>query len=218
MLGALSADTIPQVWTVGEEENAVSTYARLVRLAPGRTGLLVTQSGGFDHPKRRHELFMAVGPRLRSEFAIQDLQGPSWSAMDAVDLGGDRSVLVHVSTFEPGADDQPDTLEVSRHVWDAKSDKLRVMDAAEGPAVQALTVGRFATIAAARKEKSAKPNCLGAFVVVPASSLAATGNPKDIVLAAASDRHAEIEAARARVGKCAPGLPIAIVSMSQRKT
>jgi hypothetical protein len=211
--GALSEATTPVGVSLGSDDDTVATFPRLVHFAAGRTGLLVTQRGGYDHVKRRHDLFVVGDSRLIHALGEEEPAGPAWSTTEVAGLAAGREAIVHVRTFEPGDDETPDTLEASRYAWDAKDDRLRAVSGKEAVPLYVLTAGRFPTIAAARAAKNEQAECLSPFVVIPLSSLEGPkgGGGKNFTLAAVSVQRAEAEAARAKIAGCAPTVKSSIV-------
>jgi hypothetical protein len=92
--GALSRATTPVGLSLSNAEDVVATFPRLVRLAPARTGLLVTQRGGYRPVKRRHDLFVVSERRLLRAWAAEEPPGPAWSTTEVVRLAGGRDAIV----------------------------------------------------------------------------------------------------------------------------
>jgi hypothetical protein len=70
------ADPGLTAWAIGEEESYVSTTARLVQVAPGTLGLLLTQRFGFEHVKRAHVLLLVQQGKLVPAWEASEAPGP----------------------------------------------------------------------------------------------------------------------------------------------
>ena len=63
----MGADVGLKAQATGVESRYVSTVGRTATVAPGKTGLLVTQNFGFEHRKRAHVVLLpSDGKLLRS--------------------------------------------------------------------------------------------------------------------------------------------------------
>ncbi len=153
-------------WTAGQEEGGVTTALRSVALSAGHPGVLVYQAAGFEHIKRRYDLFGAAGGKLRRLWSAEEAQGPVWSGVEVVAnaAGGDSLLFLQ---GRRGTDNVADELQARRLRWNAEMQAV-----GEEPKVAALAVraGDFATPAAARKARDAAP-CLHSYWVLPASDV-----------------------------------------------
>ena len=140
-------------YTAGEEEGAVTTAIQPVRLSAQRIGLLVQQSGGFEHVKRRRDLFIVDDKKLKRVWSKQDGSGPVRSYADVVagaDSGGkgDEIVLIEGITVAPNEADQ---VSAQRLLWDEAAKTLRSTPVAS---MTATVVGNFTSAEAARGKYS----------------------------------------------------------------
>lgn len=181
-----------EAWTAGTEEGAVTTAVQGVRLTATRVGLLVHQAGGFEHVKRRRDLFVAEGGKLRKIWSVQDGVGPVRSAAYLVPAENRQyDEVLYIDGLIPGGA-EADSLSAQRLTWDETSQTLRARSMDSLPAVIA---GEFPNVEAAR---SAQANaCLAEYWVLPADRFG--GSTARLVLAlVAPDRHnADAELARA---------------------
>lgn len=162
-------------FTAGEEEGAVTTAAQVIRLSPQRTGLLVQQAAGFEHVKRRRDVFIVDNQKLRKVWSRQDASGPVRSYADVVsaDTGIDGVVLIEGTSFAPG---ETDRVSAQRLVWD---EATGTMSMAPVEAMSAVVMGSFASAEAARA-RLGEP-CLANYWVLGNELLG--GKPKRFVLA-----------------------------------
>ncbi|WP_239009421.1 hypothetical protein [Delftia lacustris] len=143
-----------RVWTTGEEEGTVTAAARTLRL-PGVQGgaraLLVTQMGGFDHPKRRHALYVATaqGPHLAWQYEEPPGSYQSWV------LAPTGRIPVLLVRYDSPQDDAPDQIETRSLRWNAGRQAFAEQASAPPAAVQAVVAARYAGVAAARAARAA---------------------------------------------------------------
>jgi hypothetical protein len=211
-------------WTAGSEEAAVSTYARPVRLAPGLTGLLVAQSAGFDHVKRRHYLFAAADDRLTGAWNAVEPTGPYASTVAVVPRGDGNDRIIRFIEFRSPIDGVADTLRMRAYRWNAAAARIvedSLTDTTTAP--RGLVLGPFPTVEAARKLRSAHETCLSRFLALssaprprasragaPAGGTAAgtgTGGAAGggaAMLALVTTSAASADSARAAVAACVP--------------
>jgi hypothetical protein len=194
-------------WTAGDGEGTVVTSARPVKLSRDQTGLLVDQSGGFEHVKRRHYLFVADGNKLKRVWTGEEGAGPAWSAaivVDAADRSGQQ--IVYLTGFEPGGAD-PDTMGAKRFGWDAAQKTLT-----ERPlgSLYAIVAGDFVNAQAARTAKA--QTCLSDYSALPGRDLGISG--ARIVLAAITTQKSWADAALSRTENCPAGVPRRVVEVN----
>ena len=152
-------------YTAGEEEGAVTTAIQPVRLSAQRTGLLVQQAAGFEHVKRRRDVFVVEEKKLKRIWSKQDGSGPVRSYADVVASGtnADQIVLIEGGSFAPN---QADEVTVQRLLWDEPGQNLQVLPV---DSMAAMVVGNFANAEAARA-KYAHP-CLANYWVLRADQV-----------------------------------------------
>ena len=133
-------------YTAGEEEGAVTTAIQPVRLSAQRTGLLVQQAAGFEHVKRRRDVFVVEEKKLKRIWSKQDGSGPVRSYADVVASGANAGeiVLIEGGSFAPN---QADEVTVQRLLWDEPGQTLQ---ATPVPVMAAMVVGNFANAEVAR--------------------------------------------------------------------
>ncbi len=179
-----------EAWTAGKEEGAVTTALRAVNLAANRSGVLVHQVGGFEHIKRRYDLFAAEGDKLKRIWSAEEGQGPAWSSVDVAAAPGGDEIIYLLGYRARGKD--PDPFEARRLGWDEATKSLSGRPKLELPAVVA---GDFPTAEAARR--AASGSCLSAYWVLPADVLGKTSSRFVLAMVAAGKQAAEAELARA---------------------
>ena len=152
-------------YTAGEEEGAVTTAIQPVRLSAQRTGLLVQQAAGFEHVKRRRDVFVVEDKKLKRIWSKQDGSGPVRSYADVIASGtnADQIVLIEGGSFAPN---QADEVTVQRLLWDEPGQNLQVLPV---DSMAAMVVGNFANAEAGRS-KYADP-CLANYWVLRADQV-----------------------------------------------
>ena len=187
----LGASAGLEAWTAGTEEGAVTTAVQGVRLTATRVGLLIHQAGGFEHVKRRRDLFVADAGKLRKVWSVLDGAGPVRSAAYVVPAENRQyDEILYFDGLIPGGA-EPDSLSAQRLAWDETSQALRANPMDSLPAVIA---GEFPNVEAAR---SAQANaCLAEYWVLPADRFG--GSPARYVLAMVVPDRQNVDAEMAR--------------------
>ncbi|MEA9585903.1 hypothetical protein VC279_06200 [Xanthomonas sp. WHRI 10064A] len=194
---------LPRVWTTGLEEDQVAVSAGAVPLEPGKqTGayaLLVTQTAGFEHPKRQHALLTAVSGDLKVAWSKVEPQGPhvSWVAIPK------RHAPVYVSLFFSPDDDAADDVLARQLKWDTEQQVFS--EEPPPPQVQAVVAGSYRTLSAARVARSAS-DCLTGYSAID------TGPnqwavPHRYALIRVTWEPAQVATETERLRQCRPGGP-----------
>jgi hypothetical protein len=197
----LEAGNRPKIWVWGEDEGTVTTAARSVALSLGRTGLLIDQMAGFEHPKRRHYLYVEEGDKLLRAWTAAEPQGPHWTTVELrpASKSGSQDILLFEG-FQPGGD-EPDSLKATCLAWAGKSSQLVASAGCTG--LYAITVGVWPAVDSARQAQAAAGECLSQYWVVrPARSVGA----QRYVLRAVTAHKALAEQALRAARRCAPQL------------
>jgi hypothetical protein len=172
-------------WTAGTEEGTVTTVLRPIRLSSTNFALLIDQTAGFDHLKRRHDILGREANRLRRFWESVEGAGPTWSAVEIIPTPGGRAdEIIELQGFSPG-DASPDTLSVNRLVWD---ENRREWLKRTVETIPAIVVGEFVGVLAARK--ASLKACLSGYWVLPAEAFG--GEPGHFVLAQVSSQVQEL--------------------------
>ncbi|OEC40503.1 hypothetical protein A7D27_15830 [Pseudomonas sp. 1D4] len=203
----LGADAAPRVWITGEEEGQVSAAARLLRLADGTPALLVSQMGGFEHPKRHHALYLATpqGPHLA--WSHDEAPGPNQSWVLAP-TGDGPVLLVHEHA---AAIDTADRLETRRLTWHPDRTAFTEAMAPPSPALRAVVAERHPSAMAARDQQE---GCLAAYAVIDTGAPAAAR----YALAQVAESDAEAQTETTRLYACAATLRPETVPLAQLST
>lgn len=191
-----------RVWSTGEEESTVTASASAVPVEPGKPSgaraLLVTQMAGFDHPKRRHALYVASQGTLKTAWSRSEPQGPYVSQVIATP----GHAPMYLSVFFSPDDDAADKVSAQRLAWDAKRQVF-----SEEPslaAVQAVVAGSYPTVRAARAARAASACFAGYGVVDTWPGKGRVSHRYALIALAVAPEQANAEAAR--LGQCQPGL------------
>jgi len=203
-------------WQVGEENQNVTVTARSIALTPQLNGVLVHQTAGFEHVKRRHYLFVAIGRKLALAWKGSEGDGPTWSKVEVSEPlpdGGQSFFFFNgfIYPAENGAEDEPDSLEVASYRWNAQKSVIESVPMRESSSsIVALIAGIYDTVAEARKAMRSHSDCLREFLILSADSLPQV--PKGKVAIAAISTKANL--AESAVADCAPALRIQVEKLS----
>lgn len=197
-------------WTTGEEESAVTTTARVITLAPDLRGMLVHQSAGFEHVRRRHYLFTAADSRLARIWTGEEPQGVYWSTVDIADLGDDGRQEILLWQFSGAGDAAASRWDLRVLAWDAEQRTVAPLSAPVP--IFAGVVGSYATAERARAAVAEHAGCLERFLVLDGFE------PRRYVVAALSTRRQAAEAAVRQAASCAPGLQGRVIERSYTPT
>lgn len=179
----------------------VSIAAQEIRLGGGERGLLVHQTAGFDHVKRRHYLYVRTGRRLERPWTGIEGAGPHWSAVQVLDSPGDTAeAFLHFRGFRYPNGYPPDDLEVTRFVWSPENDRLL---ASSPEHLWAAVLGPFPGADSARAIRSNHSGCLGDYWVLPAERFQALSGP-GVALAAVTARSSRAARALDQARECVP--------------
>jgi hypothetical protein len=175
------ADAGRRAWATGEEADYVSTAARLLRIVPHTTALLVSQRSGFEHLKRNHLLLVPRAGKLVVAWEAGEGQGPTWSATQILG-SADRQEIVYFHGFYDFDEDTADRLDAVRLSFDAASARLRktALPTRTMP-LYLLNLGIHETVAQAREARSADHYCLTSHWVLDASRFRTDARGKAIV-------------------------------------
>jgi hypothetical protein len=183
-------------WKAGKEESAVITAIQPIKLTSNRTGLLVHQVAGFEHIKRRHDLYIITDTKLKRVWSAADGVGPAWSAAEVMPADiGQADSIIYLEGFRPGGA-EADTLIGRRLAWDEAKQELTERPLALLPAIR---VGEFPNAEVARQ--AAAGSCLAEYWALPADRFG--GPPSKVVLAFVAPGNQRIKTEMAR--PCEPG-------------
>lgn len=205
----LGAGAAPRVWITGEEEGQVSAAARLL-LADGTPALLVSQMGGFEHPKRHHALYLATpqGPHLA--WFHDEAPGPNQSWVLAP-TGDSPVLLVHEHAAALNAADR---LETRRLTWHPDRTAFTESMAPPSPALSAVVAERHPSAMAAQAARDQQEACLAAYAVIDTGAQGAAR----YALAQVAESDAEAQAETTRLHACAATLRPETVPLAQLST
>jgi hypothetical protein len=189
-----------QAWTSGEEEHSVTSIFQLARLEGGTPGLLVYQTGGFEHVKRHQALYVVREGKVVLAWEAKEGSGPTLSTVALVP-SGEAQVLVSFSGFIHPDESEPETWTARVLRWNPSS--FRMEPVAPGGLVHVLTLGDFRSARAARAARESSQECLGQFWVLPARPL---GGGRRFTLAVMSTRADLIDRLAQQTRECAPRL------------
>jgi hypothetical protein len=199
------ADAGRTAWATGEENDSVSTAARLLRLAPRTTALLVSQRYGFEHLKRNHLLIVPRAGKLHIVWKTEEGSGPTWSTTQILGSPGRREIVYFHGFFEPD-EDISERLDAVRLSFDAASARVRETALPNrAMPLYLLNLGIHETVAHAREARSANAYCLTPYWILDASRFRAGASGKAIVGSLYATR-ASAEAAARAAKSCLPGV------------
>jgi hypothetical protein len=204
------ADAGLKAWATGEENDHVATGARVLRLAPRTTALLVSQQYGFEHLKRNHLVILPRAGKLTIAWKAEEGAGPTWSATQVI--GGQRSKqheIIYLRGFYEPEEDAADHLDVARLRWDEASARLlEIALPARTEPLYRLDLGTHVTAAQARQARSTN-FCLLPYLVLDASRFR-TGEDGRAMIGMLYASRALAEKAASAVKKCQPDATVSV--------
>jgi hypothetical protein len=209
------ADADRTAWATGEENDYVSTAARLLQLAPQSTALLVSQRYGFEHLKRNHLVILPRAGKLRIVWKAEEGSGPTWSATQILGSPDRREIIYFRGFFDPD-ENTAERLDAVRLSFLAASARLRETAVpTHTMPLYLLNLGIHETVAQAREARSANAYCLAPYWILDASRFRASASGKAIVGMLYATREAAEQAARS-VRRCTPGVKARVVTVAKR--
>jgi hypothetical protein len=203
-------------WQVGEENQSMAVTARSVALTPQLNGVLVHHSVGLDPIKRRHYLFVAIGRKLALAWTGIEGEGPTWSTVEVskpLPDGSQQLIFFKHFTYptEDGAEDEPDSLEVTSYRWNAQKSEIESIPMQQSSfSIVALIAGVYDTVAEAHKARRLHSDCLGDFMFLRVDWLPQVPKGK-VAIAALSTKPGLAEPV---VAGCASALSIKVEKLS----
>jgi hypothetical protein len=166
------ADPGLKAWRTGFESDYVSTTGRLVTLAPGATGLLVTQRHTFEPMKHEHLLVLARKGKLKVVWKA-DAGAATWSTTQLIHgLPGFQDIAY--LQISPGPDGMSNHFEASRLRWDPATAKLQPTPLPDDKQpLYVLGLGKYESTAKAREARTNYSFCLTSYWVLDASAFPA---------------------------------------------
>jgi hypothetical protein len=209
-------DVSRKAWATGEENDYVSTAARLLRLAPQTTALLVTQRYGFEHLKRNHLLILPRAGKLHIVWKAEEGSGPTWSATEIVRSSrSDRQEVAYFHGFSEPEEDVSERLDVIRLSWNAAAARVRKTPLpAPGAPLYLLDLGTHDTVVRARQARAVNA-CVSSYWVLEAGRFRAGADGKALIGMLYATRAAAEQAARS-VRLCTPGTTARVVTVAKR--
>jgi hypothetical protein len=203
------ADASRRAWATGEENDYVSTAARLLQLAPQSTALLVSQRYGFEHLKRNHLVILPRAGKLRIVWKAEEGSGPTWSATQILGSPDRREIIYFRGFFDPD-ENTAERLDAVRLSFLAASARLRETAVpTHTMPLYLLNLGIHETVAQAREARSANAYCLTPYWILDASRFRAGASGKAIVGSLYATRASAEEAARS-AKSCLPGVAASV--------
>lgn len=202
-------------YTLGDGENTITLAIQLVRLQDRRWTVLIRQSGGFEHIKRRYSLYEIRERRFEKIWSRKDGAGPHMTDVIAFKTDDDNQSLLYLDGFFYTEDnDRIDTLRMHLLHW---SDERNMLVEDPGVVLPALWVGRmFDSLAAARsalKKYNAVTNpndgipCLSDYWILKSDRFRGLAKGK-LVIASIAATSEGIKREHARLQACMPDLKI----------
>ena len=133
-------------WANGEGESGTFTFTRALALTPDVPAVLVSQSTGFEHSKRHHEVFAAFGDKLERVWQAEEGAGPAFISTAVVPIDDAHGGIVLFDGFSNTVayDDQPDRLTARLLAWDDAKHALTKRPLLG--LVLAVVLGKFASV------------------------------------------------------------------------
>ena len=210
------ADVGLKAQATGVESRYVSTAGRTATVAPGKTGLLVTQNFGFEHRKRAHVFLLPSDGKLAAVWSQQEESGPTWTSTELIP-NNNKGIqdIVDFRGFRDPAEDVPERLDVMRLSWDAASADLRETPLPDrATPLYLASVGTYPTMAEARRARLANGYCLGAYWVLDAARFPELSGGKAVLGRIYTRREAADGAARS-VKECLPAVASSVLRWTE---
>lgn len=199
------------VWSVGQEERAITVGICSLGKLPDGGGVVVAMEAGFEHAKRSFEVFGMTHSSVRRVWQHTDGAGPHSSQL-LVRSDGSSSSWVLVDAF---ADDRalPDSVTVEEFVLDDTSGPARQVQAEKAQSLDVVALGPFTKATAAAQARRVHSACLGEAILVRGNQLRdAKRDAFFLVRIAARDGATLL---RSRAASCAPGLKSTVEGWAQ---
>ncbi len=166
----LDESTQWQSWILGQsEENSVSVIVQPITLADGIEGLAVNQTGGFEHIKRNHAVYIVTNSKLLLAWEYTEGAGPHWSKMiSPVNVNGSRELII-LSGFRSADNETADVLDIGYLSWNPKTGKVQKKSSGHTP-LYYVVVYPFNDIPTAQTFKQSHSDCLGNFSLLDKES------------------------------------------------
>jgi hypothetical protein len=205
------ADPGLKAWRSGFESDYVATTARLVTVAPGVTGLLVTQRHNFEPMKHEHLLVLARHDKLRVAWRSEE-GASAWSATQVIRGATGTQDIAYLQT-SPNSDGISDHFEATRLRWDAAASKLQPTPLPDATLpLYLLSLGKYDSAASAREARTNFSFCLASYWVLDGSAF--PGHAQALV-GKVFTRRATAEDAVHQVKSCLPDQKPAIVPWTE---
>jgi hypothetical protein len=207
-------------WQTGVEGQNVAITARSIALTPQLNGLLVDQRVGFEHLKRQHYLFVAIGRKLaRAWTGIEEL-GPTWSMVETTEPlpeGSQLFIYFNIFGYYRTTGSEADRVEFEIYRWNSQKNVIESVPATDGSSpVVALVAGAYDTVDDAWKALQQNSDCLKDFLIVNADSLPQSFKGK-VAIAALSAKTPLAERVIEEIRQCAPTMNIQLLTFSPRR-
>lgn len=196
--------TLPAV-TLGEERNAITTAMQPVRLNNNRMAVLVRQTGGFEHVKRRFYLYAIRNKQLKRIWTGKEGAGSFYSGVVVVDMAVDRKGIIYFNGFSKASYSEADSLDVKQLHWPMNSQDLVEESAVGLPVV--LLVPEYDSVGAARSALAQAATCLANYWILKSGQFSGLSKNK-VVIAAIATSEQWVKAELVRLRKCRPELKI----------
>jgi len=124
----LEPEKLYDAWSIGADSYAVTVYAKKVLIDFSVDAVLVSQSVGADHSKRKHWLFVFQNGTLKIAWHDREGSGDTWSTVKTINADG--QLIQHIVSFNGSRDvmskkhDQHDLLVIKTLIWDSNAQKL----------------------------------------------------------------------------------------------
>lgn len=202
------ADPGLKAWRSGFESDYVATAARLITVAPGLTGLLVTQRHNFEPMKHEHLLITGRKGKLRVLWRSQE-EGAIWSSTHVIRGYKGSQDIAHFEA-SPEADGVADHYEATRLRWDTATSKFQASPLPDSALpLFVLSLGKYDTTAKAREARTLFSFCLTSYWVLDATPFPGKAHA---MVGKIYTRKASAEAAEKQLKTCLPDLKPAILS------
>ncbi|MDH5653852.1 MAG: hypothetical protein OEZ39_18465 [Gammaproteobacteria bacterium] len=199
---------------VGTENDYVTLITRTVRLDENTEGLLVIQSTGVEHTKRRHDLYMSSNDKLQHLWSKEEGNGPTWSTVTLHRISNGTELIRHFSGVQAGGmagDEMYDSHKVSTWQYDPADKKLRKQNSTAIP-LYYVAIHPFNSITAAAEYQTKYIDCLEGMTLILDPKQHVPSIKSKAILAMASSDKQRIASTVKRLQGCLPDKKVQLIA------
>lgn len=202
----LDNDTQHMAWTIGNEYEYVSILALPVKLAKGIDGLLVAQTTGIEHVRRRHQLYSIQKGKLTRIWDAEEASGPAWSTVMTYPHAEGNDGLLYLSAVQYsalGSSEYFDTVDIKSLHWDSVTNSI-IRAKQSGPKVHFVVIYPYQNMQNAAEDLARYRDCLGDAILLLDISQKFPGLKSKAALVSVTGNKKLAETANTKLKQCIP--------------